>query len=114
MLAERAAMVEEVSGVRVALMCRLWYVLSGCSKLTELRLLSGGHFIFGVLFPEWWHLVPYGSTSVKFEGDTSLGFLFFLDGLRELNLNGGDFAELLTGYGGKEHEVDIFLMHTFS
>ena len=91
-------------------MCRLWYVLSGCRELTALSLL-GNHLVFHVLPPDTWDLVPHGLTSVRIQAEhTSLGFLFLLENLRELDLAGKSFAALLNGRDEKGHEVDNFLM----
>ena len=91
-------------------MCRLWYVLSGCSKLTALRLLGEDGNVsdcFRILPPEFWDLVPRGLTAVKFEGpSSSLGFLYLLDGLRELEITGGNFAALLNGHKKQGPEVE--------
>ena len=94
-------------------MCRLWYVLSGCSKLTALRLL-GDYDWAETLAPQAWDPAPHGLTTVRLEeSHGALDFSFLLDGLRELELCGESLAAFLN-HKKKRPEVGSFLAQTSS
>ena len=91
-------------------MCSLWTVISASRKLTALSLQydqSSGY----TKPPKPWYCAPHGLTSVKLEGlYVSLDWLFLLDGLRELDVDGRSFAGLLRTQEAKTNEVGSFLM----
>ena len=90
-------------------------MLSGCSKLTALRLLGAKRGVAAILPPESWDLVPRGLTAVRFEGSHSfLGCFFLLDRLRKLEISGSNLTALLDDYEKQGSEVQSFLVESFA